>query len=58
MTWIDRPEISIARRDGRFTAELRNGEAFRYDTYEVRRESGTTEMVCPTIDHLVAAAGW
>ena len=58
MTWIDRPEISIARRDGRLTAKLRNGEAFRYDTHEVLLESGATEMVCPTIDHLAAAAGW
>ena len=58
MTWIDRPEIRIARRDGRLTAALRNGEVFRYDAHEVLRESGATEMVCPTIDHLVAAAGW
>ncbi len=58
MTWIDRPEIRIARRDGRLTAELRGGEVFRYEPHDVRRESGATEMVCPTIDHLVAAAGW
>jgi hypothetical protein len=58
MTWIDRPEVFIARREGRLTAALRNGETFRYDAYEAVRESGAAVRVCPTIDHLVAAAGW
>ena len=58
MSWIDRPEIRIATRDGRLTAELRGGEVFRYEAHEVQRESGVTEIVCPTIDHIIAAAGW
>ncbi len=58
MTWIDRPEIHIAKREGRLTARLRDGEVFRYDPHEVVREPGATESVCPTIDHIVAAAGW
>ncbi len=58
MAWIDRPEIRIARRDGHFTAELRGGDVLRYDPHEVVRESGATEIVCPTIDHIIAAAGW
>jgi hypothetical protein len=58
MTWIDRPVIRIARQQGRLTAELRGGEVFRYDPHEVVREPGATESVCPTIDHIVAAAGW
>jgi hypothetical protein len=58
MTWIDRPEIRIARQEGRFAAELRGGEVLRYDPLEVVREPRATEIVCPTIDHIVAAAGW
>lgn len=58
MTWIDRPEISIAKRDGRLTARLRGGDTLRYDPLEVMREPGATENVCPTIDHIAAAAGW
>ena len=58
MTWIDRPEIRIARRDSRLTAELRGGDVLGYDPHEVLREPGATEIVCPTIDHIVAAAGW
>ncbi len=58
MTWIDRPEVRFARRDGRLTAELRGGDLLRYETVEVVREPGAIENVCPTIDHLIAAAGW
>ena len=58
MTWIDRPEIRIARRDGHLTAELRGGDVLRYETFEVPVEAGAMESVCPTIDHIVAAAGW
>ena len=58
MTWIDRPEIFITKQEGRLTAELRGGEVFRYDPHEVVREPGTTESICPTIDHIVAAAGY
>jgi len=58
MTWIDHPEIRFARRDGRLTAELRGGDLQRYETVEVVRETGTTVSVCPTIDHLISAAGW
>ena len=58
MTWIDRPRIHIARRDGRLTAELRGGEVFRYEAHDVPRERGAVESVCPTIDHIIAAAGW
>lgn len=58
MTWIDRPEVRIARREGRLTAELRGGDRFRYDSHEVAREGGEAERVCPTLDHVVAAAGW
>ena len=58
MTWIDRPEIRIDRREGRLAAELRGGDVLRYDTIEVAGESGALETVCPTIDHIIAAAGW
>jgi len=58
MTWIDRPEIRIDRREGRLVAELRGGDLFRYDTLEVATESGSVKTVCPTLDHIIAAAGW
>ena len=58
MTWIDRAEVRIARREGRLTAALRGGEVFRYEAHAVVRESGVTQNVCPTIDHIIAAAGW
>ena len=58
MTWIDRPEIRIARQDGRLTAELRGGDLLGYKAVEANRESGGTEIVCPTVDHIIAAAGW
>ena len=58
MTWIDRPEINIDRREGRLTAESRGGDVFRYDAIEVASGPGTTETVCPTTDHIIAAAGW
>ncbi len=58
MTWIDRPRVHITRQDGRLTASLRNAEAFRYEAHEVEREPGAMEDVCPTIDHIIAAAGW
>ena len=58
MTWIDRPEIRIARKQDRLTAETRGGEVLRYDNYDVEREPGAMESICPTIDHIVAAAGW
>ncbi len=58
MTWIDRPEIRVARQDGRLTAELRGGDVLHYDAHEVVRESGVTESICPTHDHIIAAAGW
>ena len=58
MTWIDRPEVRITRQGGRLTAELRGGEVFRYEAHEVVREPGVTESVCPTLDHIIAAAGW
>ncbi len=41
MTWIDRPEIRIARREGRLTAELRGGEMFRYDPHEITSTTRT-----------------
>ena len=58
MTWIDRPEIRIARQGSRLTAETRGGEVLRYEDYDVVREPGATKSVCPTIVHIVAAAGW
>jgi hypothetical protein len=58
MTWIDRAEVRIAKRKDRRTAELRGGEVFRYQAVEAVREPGVTERVCPTLDHLIAAAGW
>ncbi len=58
MSWIDRPEIRFARLDGRLTAELRGGEKFRYEPHEVLRGPGVTESICPTLDHIIAAAGW
>ncbi len=58
MSWIDRPEVRITRQGGRLTAETRGGEVLRYDDYEVVREPGVKESVCPTIDHIVTAAGW
>ncbi len=58
MTWIDRPEVRISRQGGRLTAETRGDEMLRYDSYEVVRELGATESICPTLDHIIAAAGW
>jgi hypothetical protein len=57
MAWIDRPEVQITHRDGRLTAELRNGDIMPYEAYELPRE-GSTETICPTVDHIIAAAGW
>jgi hypothetical protein len=58
MTWIDRAEVRISTQQGRQTAELRGGKVLRYEPVEVPREEGGTTRVCPTVDHLVAAAGW
>ncbi len=58
MTWTYKPEIRIARRDGRLTADLPGGEVLRYDPHEVAPESGPPESICSTLDHIVAAAGW
>lgn len=58
MTWTYKPEIYIARREGRFAADLPGGEALRYDPHDVPRESGPPESICSTIDHIIAAAGW
>ena len=58
MTWIDRPTVRISRQGGRLTAILRNADEHRYEAHEVERESGAMEAVCPTVDHIIAAAGW
>ena len=58
MTWIDRPEVHLAKNEGRLTAEIRGGETLRYEPYQWEREPGLTEGICPTIDHIIAAAGW
>jgi hypothetical protein len=57
MTWIDRPEVRLSRREGQLTAELRNGDVMPYESYEFPRD-GSTESICPTLDHIIAAAGW
>jgi hypothetical protein len=58
MTWIDRPEVQLSTQDGQLTAETRDGNLLRYKSYEWEREPGAMETICPTIDHIIAAAGW
>jgi len=58
MTWIDHPEVRLSTQEGRLTAETRGGDVLRYEAYELEREPGVKETLCPTVEHIIAAAGW